>query len=70
MKNLSRFESVQSPSVTGFLIVLEIAIGPTNISESDTLQVKPLHARTKAEYLCRFCAGSLQKQAIFGDMRQ
>ena len=47
MKNMSRVESVQSPSVTGFLIVLEIAIGPTNISESDTLQVKPLHARMR-----------------------
>ena len=35
---MSRFESVQSPSVIGFLIVLEIVIGPTNSSQSDTLQ--------------------------------
>ena len=37
---MSRFESVQRPSVIGFLIVLEIVIGPTNSSQSDTLQVK------------------------------
>ena len=37
---MSRFESVQRPSVIGFLIVLEIVIGPTNSSQSDTLQIK------------------------------
>jgi len=31
---------------------------------------KPLHTRTRAEFLCQFCATSLQKQAIFGDMQQ
>jgi len=70
MKNLSRFESVQRPSVAGFLIVLEIVIGPINSSLSDTLQIKPLHARTRAEFLCQFCAISLQKQAIFREMWQ
>ena len=38
MNNLSRFESDQRPSVAGFLIVLEIVIGPTNSSQSDALQ--------------------------------
>ena len=42
----------------------------TNSSQSDTLQVKPLHARTRAKFLCQFCAISLQKQAILGDMQQ
>jgi len=37
MKNLSRFERVQRPSVEGFLIVLEIVIASTNSSQSDTL---------------------------------
>ena len=52
MKNLSRFESVQRPSVIGFLIVLEIVIGPTNSSQSDTLQVKShiLENHTKSCY--------------------
>ena len=40
---MSRFESVQRPSVIGFLIVLEIVIGPTNSSQSDTIQVKSSH---------------------------
>jgi len=31
---------------------------------------KPLHARTRAKLLCQFCAISLQKQAIFGEMWQ
>ncbi len=31
---------------------------------------KPLHARTRAEFLCQFCAISLQNQAILGDMWQ
>ena len=44
MKNLSRFESVQSPSVTGFLIVLEIAIAPLIFHKSDTIQVN-LHSK-------------------------
>jgi len=33
MNNLSRDESDQGPSVAGFLIVLEIVIGPTNSSQ-------------------------------------
>jgi hypothetical protein len=31
---------------------------------------KSLHARTMAKLLCQFCATSLQKQAIFGEMWQ
>jgi len=42
----------------------------TSLEVLHTLQVKPLHARTRAKFLCQFCAISLQKQAIFGDMWQ
>ena len=30
----------------------------------------PIYAPTRTEYLCQFCVSSLQKQAIFGDMKQ
>ena len=36
----------------------------TSLEVLHTLQVKPLHARTRAKFLCQICATSLQNSAI------
>ena len=43
-------------------------VTPTNSSQSDTLQVKSLHAR--GQNFVPFCAISLQKQAVYEDISQ
>ena len=66
MKNLSRFESVQRPSVAGFLIVLEIVIGPTNSSQSDTIQLKlqPPLENTSQKFIFYNCCTHVKKSLL------
>ena len=67
MQSAIEYAAITSINLTPLFLVTNPL---TNSSQSDTLQVKPLHARKMAEFLCQFCASSLQKQAIIGDIRQ
>jgi len=63
MQSAIEYAAIPTINLTPLFLVTN---PPTNSSQSETLQIKPLHARTREN----FCAISLQKQALIDDILQ